>query len=110
MQQRAQETLRQLCEVFPDFEEWWKVAESPPPEDGLMDGVFLSMDASPRDARISNGFAKKHSFFTERQLRRFGDWISKAVAVDGHIENAVSTCFIEHTRQVKINRVLAPYL
>jgi hypothetical protein len=48
--------------------------------------------------------------FTERQLRRFGDWISKAVAVDGDIENAVSTCFIEHTRQVKINRVLAPYL
>src|ERR1051325_9723586 len=58
MQQRAQETLRQLCEVFPDFEEWWKVAESPPPEDGLMDGVFLSMDASPRDARISNGLRR----------------------------------------------------
>ena len=55
-------------------------------------------------------FAKKHSFFTERQLRRFGDWISKAVAVDGDIENAVSTCFIEHMRQVKINQVLAPYL
>jgi hypothetical protein len=51
-------------------------------------------------------FAKKHSFFTERQLRRFGDWISKAVAVDGDIENAVSTCFLEHTRQVKINECL----
>ena len=110
MQQRAQETLRQLCEVFPDFEEWWKVAESPPPEDGLVDGVFYQWTHHRVMQEFLMYFAKKHSFFTERQLRRFGDWISKAVAVDGHIENAVSTCFLEHTRQVKINRVLAPYL
>ena len=55
-------------------------------------------------------FAKNHSSFTERQLRRFGDWISKAVSVDSDLENAVLTCFLEHTRQVKINRMLAPYL
>ena len=71
---------------------------------------FLSMDASSRDARISNVFSKNHSSFTERQLRRFGDWISEAVSVDSDLENAVSTCFLEHMRQVKINRVLAPYL
>ncbi len=40
MQQRPQETLRQLCELFPDFEAWWKIEEAPPPEDGLVDGVF----------------------------------------------------------------------
>src|ERR1044072_549721 len=94
MQQRAQETLRQLCEVFP----MRGVVEGrglPPREDGIDEWRFLSTEPSPRDARSS---------------RRFGDWISKAVAVDGHIENAVSTCFLEHTRQVKINRVLAPYL
>jgi hypothetical protein len=59
MQQRPQETLRQLCEIFPDFEEWWKIVESPPPGDGLVDGVFLSMDPSPRDARISNIFREE---------------------------------------------------
>ena len=26
------------------------------------------------------------------------------------IENAVATCFLEHMRQARINRVLAPYL
>ena len=55
-------------------------------------------------------FSKNHSSFTERQLRRFGDWVSKAVSVDSDLENAVSTCFLEHMRQVKINRMLAPYL
>ena len=40
MQQRPQETLRQLCEIFPDFDEWWKIRESPSPEDGFVDGVF----------------------------------------------------------------------
>lgn len=48
--------------------------------------------------------------FSEKQLRLLGEWLSSAVSVPGEFENAVSTCFLEHTRQLKVNRLLAPYL
>ena len=110
MQQRPQETLRQLCELFPDFGEWWKIEESPPLKDGLVNGVFYQWTHHRVMQAFLMYFAKNHLSFTEKQLRRFGDWISKAVSIDSDLENAISTCFLEHTRQLKINRVLAPYL
>ena len=55
-------------------------------------------------------FAANHRSFSEKQLRALGDWLSDAVAAGGEIENAVSTCLLEHSRQLKVNRVLAPYL
>jgi hypothetical protein len=73
MQQRAQETLRQLCEVFPDFEEWWKVAEFHLEKMGLMNGVFYQrrhhrvMQEAPGDLAI--GLAKQSpSMATSRTL------------------------------------------
>jgi uncharacterized protein (DUF1330 family) len=55
-------------------------------------------------------FGANYHSFSEKQLRRFGEWVNDAVVIDGPLENAISTCFLEHTHQVKINRVLAPYL
>jgi hypothetical protein len=55
-------------------------------------------------------FGANHRSFSEKQLRRLGEWLSAAVATGGKIENAVSTCFLEHTHQLKVNRILAPYL
>ena len=55
-------------------------------------------------------FSANGSRFSEKQLRRLGEWLSSAVSVPGELENAVSTCFLEHTRQLKVNRLLAPYL
>jgi hypothetical protein len=55
-------------------------------------------------------FGANHRAFSAKQLRRLGEWLSASVAAGGEIENAVSTCFLEHARQLKVNRVLAPYL
>ncbi len=55
-------------------------------------------------------FAMNHESFTANQLRAFGEWINGAFSVDHDLENAVSTCFLEHARQVRIDRVLRPYL
>jgi hypothetical protein len=55
-------------------------------------------------------FGANGSRFSEKQLRRLGEWLSSAVSVPGELENAVSTCFLEHTRQLKASRLLAPYL
>jgi hypothetical protein len=52
-------------------------------------------------------FGANHSRFSQKQLRRLGDWLSTAVSAGDELENAVSTCFLEHARQLK---VLAPQL
>ena len=61
-------------------------------------------------AELIQFFGMNHQTFSEKQLRRFGQWVNAAVLIEGPLENAISTCFLEHTRQVKINRVIAPYL
>lgn len=55
-------------------------------------------------------FAMSHPSFTAKQLRAFGEWINHVVSVDAGLENAVSTCFLEHSRQVGMDRVLKPCL
>lgn len=55
-------------------------------------------------------FAANVGGFRVDQLRRLGEWISAAVADGSNIENAVSTCFLEHAHQLKVNRILRPYL
>jgi hypothetical protein len=55
-------------------------------------------------------FGANHGSFSSRQLQALGTWLNAAVAAGGELENAVSTCFLEHARQLKVNRVLAPYL
>ena len=109
MPHRPQETLRQLSEVFPDFPKQWE-EEGAPAEDGLVDGVYYEWTHHAVLSQFLAFFAQRHNSFTEGQLRRLGDWINKAVRQEDEIENAVGTCFLEHMRQVRIDRVLAPYL
>ena len=55
-------------------------------------------------------FGANHGSFSTKQFRALADWLNAAVAGGGELENAVSTCFLEHASQLKVNRVLAPYL
>lgn len=108
-QTRPQETLHLLCSLFPSFESWWQ-SEEVPTEDGLVDGVYYEWTHHSVMSEFLVYFSKNHASFTENQLEGFGDWVNNAIATDGDLENAVSTCFLEHARQVRINRILAPYL
>lgn len=96
------EVFRHLCAVFPTFQKWWKDGEQEPLDTEL--GFHRIM------AEFIQFFGANHHSFSEKQLRRFGEWVNASVLIDGPLENAISTCFLEHTRQVKINRILAPYL
>jgi len=96
------EVLCHLCAVFPDFEKWWNDAEREPLD--AKQGFHTIM------AEFIQFFSMNHQTFSQKQLRRFGEWVNAAVLIEGPLENAISTCFLEHARQVKINRVLAPYL
>lgn len=107
--QRPQITAEQLCEIFPNFRGFWHDDERPA-EDGLVDGVYYKWTHHEVLSEFLAFFSKNYEAFSEKQLRQFGTWIEKAISGPTSLENAVSTCFLEHTRQSKINRVLAPYL
>jgi hypothetical protein len=55
-------------------------------------------------------FAANQRAFSDKQLAKLGRWINQAVESGGNLENAVSTCFLEHLHQLKVNRKLVPYL
>jgi hypothetical protein len=55
-------------------------------------------------------FGANHSTFSDRQLRLLAPLLDAAVAVDDELENAVSTCFLEHLHQIRCYRVLARHL
>ena len=94
----VQETVDFLVRLDPAFETELEVEE---PEE-------LNHHLVMR--RFASYFAANHNAFSARKLRSLGEWLNAAVAAGGNLENAVSTCFLEHSRQLKVNRVLAPYL
>lgn len=106
---RPQETLRQLSMLFPTFGIQWE-QENAPPEDGLVDGVYYEWTHHAVLRRFLEFFSPHPGAFTEEQLRLLGDWINDAVTRDDDLENAVSTCFLEHMHHVRIDRLLGPYL
>ena len=97
-----EEVLRYLCAVFPSFQEWWK--------DGGPEPLDTELGFHRIMAEFIQFFGTHHNSFSEKQLQRFGNWVNDAVLIDGPLENAISTCFLEHMHQVKINQALAPYL
>lgn len=101
--------MEQLCEIFPTFRVFWYDDERPA-EEGLVDGVHYEWTHHEVLTEFLTFFSQNHEAFTEKQLHQFGAWIDEAISAPTTLGNAVSTCFLEHTRQTKINRVLAPYL
>ena len=60
--------------------------------------------------RFAQFFGGAQSSFSQRQLAALGALISRAVENDDDLENAVSTCFLEHLRQIRGYQALAPHL
>jgi hypothetical protein len=108
MTQRPQETLRQLSEIFPDFEASWAEEEAPP-EDGLVDGVYYEWTHHAVMHNFLAYFSCHQEQFTVKQLRDIGKWMDRAASEDDDLANAVSTCFLEHARQVGVNGILWPH-
>jgi len=60
--------------------------------------------------RFTEFFGGAQSSLSDRQLAALGAWISQAVENDHDLENAVSTCFLEHLHQIRGYRTLGPHL
>ncbi len=95
----GESTLQFLVSVDPAFQAAWELDE-PEPE--------FTHHAVVQAYAVHLG--RNHRSYSPKQLRKLGDWLSEAVANGGEIENAVATCLLEHLRQLKLNRLLNPYL
>jgi len=105
-----QETLRQLCAMFPTFAKWWEHEEGPPEADGLVDGVYYEWSHHRVLSEFLVYFGARRDRFDPRQIENLAQWLNDLVAAGGILENAASTSFLEHTHQVEAYAVLAPYL
>ena len=97
--QTAKKLWTLLTEIFPGFSVHCEVEEIQP-ETTLH---FVMID-------FSTYFGINRDTFTESQLRKLAQFINDAVAVDDNLENAMSTCFLEHLRQTRSYKLLAPFL
>ncbi len=47
---------------------------------------------------------------TDDQFRAFATLVDEALSAGGELEHAFSTCFLQHLREVDVDRVFWPYL
>ncbi|HEX3104515.1 MAG TPA: hypothetical protein VHQ22_08705 [Terriglobales bacterium] len=95
-----QELSVSLQTIFPEFSS----------EDVLHDVGTSDYGLHTVMRNFTEYFGAEGSTASERQLRALGGLIDEAVAVDDQLENAVSTCMLEHLRQIKAYKILSPYL
>jgi len=86
-----------LVKIFPSFAEEWE-------EDEECLGVHNVF------GHFTDYFSCNQKSFSPEQLAILGDFINKSVRNDDVVENAISTCFLEHLVQIGGNRILMPYL
>ena len=55
-------------------------------------------------------FGKNVETFVPKQLKAFAELVTRCTAVPGDLENALGTCFLEHTKQMKVSKHLGKYL
>jgi hypothetical protein len=99
--QTPEEMLLQLQELLPGFSHSWE-------DEDEWQGLGHSFHSVARN--LSHFFPLQCSSLTDKQLRAFADWINGMVAASGNLENAISTCFLEHSAQLSVYRSLSPHL
>lgn len=102
---RTPSELRDLLyKIFPVYRTHWEDSDNPfISEDGTFNFHGVMID-------FTEYFARSLDALSEKQLRELGGLIDAAVAEDGPLENAVSTCLLEHLHQIKASKVLGPFL
>ncbi|HEV2547764.1 MAG TPA: hypothetical protein VGU20_10530 [Stellaceae bacterium] len=89
-----------LQEIFPNFGDDDVIREAESSDNGLH--AVMRAFAGYLSARRTEPAA--------HQLRSLGHLLDEAVALDDRLEEAVSTCLLEHLRQIDHYKALAPYL
>jgi hypothetical protein len=96
-----EEKLQQLQQLLPGLDHAWQDEDQWP-------GLGRSFHAVART--LTDYLPARCDSLTKRQLRAFAAWINGMVQAGGDLANAVSTCFLEHTRQIGVYKMIAPHL
>ena len=59
---------------------------------------------------FTDHFGESQANFSRKQIERLSEFINSSVEFDDKLENAVSTCLLEHLRQIEGYTTLAPFL
>ena len=91
----ARELWIALVELFPGFLDDCAAEKMNETErEGTATPHFVIMRFTPYMGR-------NREAFSAHQLKALGSLVNEAVVVDDDLENAISTCFLEHLRQVR---------
>jgi hypothetical protein len=93
----------QLFAIFPDLRDEWEVPDDAFKGDGRI-GYHGVM------AEFSDYFTGRAAALSELQLRVPAGICNQAVEVDDELEIAVSTVFLEDMQQMKVAKLLGPFL
>ena len=98
-----QELQTFLIAIFPSFSQ---EAEDPiewPPEFGEFTFHTVMFN-------FTSFFGREVDLVSTKQLAKFGKFLQAVSLTTGALENAVSTCFLEHAHQLKVSKKLRPWL
>jgi hypothetical protein len=86
-----------LVGIFPTFAAELAAVADDPPELGerTLHSVFFE---------FAPYFSRHVDSFSDKQLEKFGKLLHAALQTNGQLENALSTCFLEHVRQLKVSK------
>jgi hypothetical protein len=87
--------------LFPRFREHWAQGEPDAGDRLTYHAVMLDFTSF-----FGGGLAE----FSERQVVLLSKLVNAAVATRGEVENAISTCFLEHLHQIGAEKALKPHL
>ncbi|WP_078119467.1 DUF7674 family protein [Thiosocius teredinicola] len=97
------ELVDRLIALFPRFFEEWNGGE----EYGYEDGDFSYHSVISTFAPLSAEYLNESQ---PKKTKAFSELLNYAVENGGALENAVSTCLLEHASQLGIRGTLLPYL
>jgi hypothetical protein len=101
--QSANEILRELILLFPEFRDEWNDDNPYVDEGGSFNLSTVYMTFLPY-------LSGKIDQFSSQQIEKAATLINAAVDAGGNSENAVATSFLEHLGQVGLYRVFKPLL
>ena len=95
--------VNHLIALFPDFAAEWDEGKAFGYENGSYSFHAIMLMFGPMSATCLNQA-------DDKTIRAFAELLSQAIENGGQIENAVSTCFLEHASELGVVGILKPHL
>ena len=99
-----------LGKLFPEFEPVWREAAASDAETAAHIGHHVGLSYHRVLQVFAPVSAKLLNDAPPRTLQEFCNFLNESVTQSGDLENAISTCLLEHASQVGIRGIVSPFL